>query len=45
MSVVTVVDAEPIGIGFQRERLAGVVGRDGVAVGLEKNVKCGEALT
>ena len=36
---VPVVDAEPIGIGFERERLAGVVGRDRVAVGLEGNAK------
>ena len=33
------VEAEPIGRGFERERLASVVGRDGVAIGVEGNTK------
>src|SRR5262249_22622836 len=37
--LVTMVDAQPIRRGFERKRLAGVVGRDGVAVGLENNAK------
>src|SRR5215470_14402169 len=36
---VPVVEAEPIGIGFQRERLAGVVGGNGGAVRLQGNAK------
>jgi hypothetical protein len=33
--VVVVVEAEPVGIGFQRQRLAGSGGRDGIAVGVQ----------
>ena len=32
--VFTLVEAKPVGIGFQGQRLTGEVGRDGVAVGL-----------
>ena len=34
-----VVEAEPIGIGFERERLASVVGGHGVAVRVQGNAK------
>src|SRR5215471_18671982 len=36
---VPVVEAEPIRRGFQRERLAGRVGRNGVAVCIQGNAK------
>src|SRR5262249_59223614 len=36
---VPVVEAEPIGISFEREHLASVVGGGGVAIGVEGNTK------
>ena len=37
--LVTQIETQPIGIGFQRQGVAGVVGGDGIAVGLEGNAK------
>ena len=37
--LVLVVEAEPVGIGFQRQSVAGEVSRDGIAVGVEGDAK------
>jgi len=43
--LISMIDSEPIGIEFEGKWRSGILGRDGIVVGVEGDANCEEART